>query len=83
MLLPVRFRFMGLVCDILGTMIRIIFFTLVVVLLLSFFGISIEGVVHSSTSQANFSYVGDLLQQGWNDLIAFINGLTYNIIHLF
>lgn len=64
-------------------MIRILFFALVVILLLSFFGVSIESVVHSPTGQSNFSYVGDLLQQGWDYIAAFLNGITHSITHLF
>lgn len=64
-------------------MVRIIFFTLVVILLLSFFGVSIESVVKSPMGQANFSYVGDLLQQGWHDLVSFVNSLISSIQHLF
>lgn len=74
---------MPLVCDILGAMVRIIFYTLIVILLLSFFGISIQHVVESSTGQANFGYVGDLLEQGWNYLVAFVNGMINSIKHLF
>lgn len=74
---------MGLVCDILSTMLRAIILLIVVILVLSFFGISIPHIVESSTGQANFSYVGDLLKQGWNDLAAFVNGMTGNIHHLF
>lgn len=73
---------MSLVCDILGTMLRAIVLILVLVLVLSFFGISIQHVVESPTGQSNFSYVGDLLQQGWNSFLVFVNGIASSIMHL-
>jgi hypothetical protein len=42
-------------------MLRIIFYTILVVLILSFFGVSIQSIVHSPTGQENFGYLGSLL----------------------
>jgi len=64
-------------------MLRTIILVIVLLLVLSFFGISIQHIVESSTGQANFSYVGDLLQQGWDALAAFVNGMISSVKHLF
>ena len=41
-------------------MIRILFYTVIAVLLLSFFGISIQGVIESPQGQENIAYVTNL-----------------------
>lgn len=42
-------------------MLRIIFYTILVVLMLSFFGVSIQSIVHSPAGQANFGYLGSII----------------------
>lgn len=58
-------------------MIRIIIFIIVLVLVLSFFGISLRGVVESPAGQENISYVwtlflvgADILIVAWTKLLA-------------
>lgn len=46
-------------------MLKTIFWTLVLILALSFFGISIRAIVNSPAGQENFTYIGSLLSQGW------------------
>lgn len=46
-------------------MIRTIILILVIVLVLSFFGISIQSVVNSPTGQENFGFLFDLVRDGW------------------
>ncbi|MFA6503125.1 MAG: hypothetical protein WCT45_02625 [Candidatus Paceibacterota bacterium] len=46
-------------------MIRTIFWALVFLLALSFFGISLQAIVNSPAGQANFAYVSNLLSQLW------------------
>ncbi|MEK7510776.1 MAG: hypothetical protein AAB582_00880 [Patescibacteria group bacterium] len=46
-------------------MIRTIILILVIVLVLSFFGISIQSVVNSPTGQENFGFLFDLVREGW------------------
>ena len=46
-------------------MFKLIFWILVLVLALSFFGISIQAIVNSPAGQANFNYVFHLVSQGW------------------
>lgn len=47
------------------TMIRTIFWALVFLLALSFFGISLQAIVSSPAGQANFAYINNLLSQVW------------------
>lgn len=46
-------------------MIRTIILILVIVLVLSFFGISIQSVVNSPTGQENFGFLWSLIRDGW------------------
>ncbi|MDE1919483.1 MAG: hypothetical protein KGH56_02165 [Patescibacteria group bacterium] len=52
-------------------MLKTIFWALVLILALSFFGISIQAIVNSPAGQENFAYVGNLLSQGWQWIIHF------------
>ena len=44
---------------------KAIFWVFILVLALSFFGISIQAIVNSPAGQENFGYVINLLSQGW------------------
>lgn len=46
-------------------MLRIIFLIVILILALSFFGITIQSIVHSPAGQANFAYLGHLLNEGY------------------
>ncbi|MEK7157265.1 MAG: hypothetical protein AAB709_01795 [Patescibacteria group bacterium] len=46
-------------------MLRTIFWILVLILALSFFGISIRAIVNSPAGQENFAYLFDLLSRFW------------------
>lgn len=58
------------------SMLRIIFYTIIAVLILSFFGISLQGIVHSPASQANFDYVWSLVVAGFNYVVNFFAGIV-------
>lgn len=59
-------------------MLRIIFYAIIAVLILSFFGISIQSVIHSPAGQANFGYLGDLVISGFHFIVDFIvGGITW------
>jgi hypothetical protein len=45
--------------------IQLILLIVVVVLVLSYFGISIKSVANSTTGQENFSFIGDILGKIW------------------
>src|SRR3989338_2526235 len=46
-------------------MLRLIFWLFVLLLALSFFGISLQAIINSPAGQANFNYVLNLLSQVW------------------
>lgn len=50
-------------------MIRLIIWVVVLVLALSFFGISLQGLWEDPTTQNNFSFITDLLKEGWDILV--------------
>jgi hypothetical protein len=52
-------------------MLRIIFYAIIAVLILSFFGISLQSVIHSPAGEANFGYLGDLIVSGWHFIVGF------------
>ncbi|MES2994951.1 MAG: hypothetical protein V4681_02895 [Patescibacteria group bacterium] len=59
-------------------MLRTIILIVVIVLVLSFFGISIQSVINSPTGQENFGFLWDLIKdgwevikEGWNSFLAF------------
>ena len=54
------------------SVLKLIFWTLVLFLALSFFGISVQAIVNSPAGQANFAYLLYLLSQAWQWLAAFI-----------
>jgi hypothetical protein len=64
-------------------MLRIIFYTIIVVLILSFFGISLESIIHSPTGEANFSYLWDLVLAGFRIVAGFFAAIFAWIGHLF
>ena len=51
-------------------MIRVIFWAIVGLLALSFFGISIQSIIDSPAGQANFTYVFGLLIDLWDWVVA-------------
>lgn len=50
-------------------MIKLIFWVVILVLALSFFGISIQALINSPASQANIHYIFNLINQGWQWII--------------
>ena len=51
-------------------MFRTIFWVVVLILALSFFGISLQSIVNSPAGQENITYVTHLLSQGWEWITA-------------
>jgi hypothetical protein len=52
-------------------MLKLIFWVVVGVLALSFFGISLEAIITSPIGQANFAFLWQLITDGWNYLVQF------------
>ena len=46
-------------------MFKLIFWVLILLLALSFFGISLQAIINSPAGQANFAYLFNLLSQIW------------------
>ncbi|HEX5774745.1 MAG TPA: hypothetical protein VFY28_02180 [Candidatus Paceibacterota bacterium] len=57
-------------------MLRTIVLIIVIVLVLSFFGISIREIINSPTGQENFGFLWELVKDGWNVLV----GLWQSIV---
>lgn len=53
-------------------MLRLIFWLFVLILALSFFGISIQAIVNSPAGQENIQYIGNLLSRAWKWIIGWI-----------
>lgn len=60
-------------------MFHLAFWLFVLVLGLSYFGISIQDIVNSPAGQANLTYVGHLLVQLWQMAIPYIQHLFSTI----
>jgi hypothetical protein len=57
-------------------MLKLIFWIFILLLALSFFGISIQAIINSPAGQANFSYVYHFLTQAWHWVIQGWEGLS-------
>lgn len=56
-------------------MIRFILLVVILILALSYFGISIREVATSPTGEDNFSFVWAYVKEGWELVTAFLSGL--------
>ena len=57
-------------------MLKLIFWVVVGLLALSFFGISLRSLVESPQTQDNFSFMAALLTDGWHHIQAFFGQVT-------
>ncbi|HEY4501250.1 MAG TPA: hypothetical protein VJI70_03245 [Candidatus Paceibacterota bacterium] len=53
-------------------MLNLFFWVFVLILGLSFFGISIQAIINSPAGQANFGYLLYLLSQVWQWIVAYV-----------
>ena len=60
-------------------MVRFIILIIVLILALSYFGISIRDVATSPTGQENFTFVWAYVKEGWQILTAFIAELVESV----
>ena len=60
-------------------MIRFIIILIILVLALSYFGISIRNIAESPAGADNFAYLTNMLSMGWNILVAWIVGFADGI----
>ncbi|MBA3789057.1 hypothetical protein H0X32_01520 [Patescibacteria group bacterium] len=61
-------------------MLKIIFWTIIIVLFLSFFGISIQSLFHAPLTQANFGFVWQIVLAVWNFIVSIIQALLAPLI---
>jgi len=54
-------------------MLRLIFWAFVLILALSFFGISIESIINSPAGQTNIAYLSNLATQFWLWLASYVH----------
>lgn len=62
-------------------MLKLVFWIIVLVLALSFFGISLRSIIESPAGQQNFNYLWQLIQAGWDmvkDLFSFFPRLNFS-----
>ena len=60
-------------------MIRLLLYIVIIVLVLSFFGVSVQTLVNSPVTEANFSYLWHLTVTGWEELILAIQNYFQNL----
>lgn len=60
-------------------MLRLILLVVIIILVLSFFGISLQSLFHTPATQANFGFVWQLLLNAWNIFLQFFNGVVATI----
>lgn len=66
-------------------MLKLIFWIVVGVLALSFFGISLRSIIESPAGQENFGFLWDAVVSGWHLIVSLLNGLfgwIPGLIHL-
>lgn len=56
-------------------MVKLIVWIVIGLLALSFFGVSLKGLVNSPTNQENVSFLTQLLQQGWNSMLSWLHSV--------
>ena len=63
-------------------MLHLLFWVFILVLALSYFGISIQAILGSSTGQANVTYLSDLFSKAWHWLLPYIQPFISIFQHL-
>jgi len=61
-------------------MLRIIFWAVIAILFLSFFGISLQALIENPTTQSNLSFAWELVREGWRIILAWIESIRTTII---
>ncbi len=59
-------------------MLKIILLIVLVILALSFFGISLRAIANSPVGQDNFAYIAQVFVDIWNSFIGFMSALVQN-----
>jgi hypothetical protein len=61
-------------------MVRLIAWIVVLLLALSFFGVSLKSLVNSPTNKENVSFISQLLHQGWATMLSWLHNLLDPIV---
>ena len=61
-------------------MLRIIFWIVIAVLFLSFFGVSVQSLFENPTTQTNFDFVLGMVEEGWDTIWGAISGVVLAIV---
>jgi hypothetical protein len=64
-------------------MVRFIILIIILILALSYFGISLRDIAQSPTGEDNFTFVWAYVKDGWEILTAFIAGLIESVQAVF
>lgn len=64
-------------------MVRFIILIIILILALSYFGISIRDVAQSPTGEDNFTFVWNYVKEGWEILTVFIAALIEGVQGVF
>ncbi len=56
-------------------MVRLIIWVIIGLLALSFFGVSLQALVENPTNQNNMQYLGNMLEDGWDYMVAWVEAL--------
>ena len=56
-------------------MVRLVIWIIIGLLALSFFGVSLQALVENPTNQSNMSYLTNMLETGWDYMVAWVEAL--------
>jgi hypothetical protein len=62
-------------------MVKIIILVVIAILVLSFFGITIQSIVQSPAGQANFAYIWSLVLIGWDWIVNLVQSGSTGLQH--
>lgn len=64
-------------------MVRLLIILVVIILVLSFFGISLQALFNAPTTQANFGFLGQVIVNSWNYFVQlFVNAFAAIGVHI-
>ena len=64
-------------------MVRFIILVIILILALSYFGISIRDIAQSPTGEDNFTFVWNYIKEGWEILTVFLAGVIEAVKNVF
>lgn len=61
-------------------MLRLVIYIVGAILVLSFLGVSLQGLIENPTTQENFRFFISLLEQGWESVVAWLSAVIDPIL---